>query len=378
MNKCAVLSLFMFWTSSVIFGYAEPNRKLCVQEENSIDTESQLQSLLSAPSLITDKELAELPFKMIGGWISPGRISHFYLDDNITYLFIEYWGDFPEQLASFANQFRVEKRKTADQKEFNVYVFEYADKPVPEYFHNIRRSIPVSFDGTKYVWAPIGEFSYCEQRKFSKGSQTPVQISYDDLIHLISQKKIIFFTGTGLGKIAGVPSRGDFEKSLGLNRSVVVDDMINRTITDPETVAGIVRSFCKASYDAEPTKAHFALANFAKNKSCQILCDNDDFVLEKTGIKPIKLYEESKKLEQRISLQSLKDVEVIVCLGLSYDHKGILSLYKELNKELNPNGKILSIDLKQPCYLSSEDLYFQGDLKTVLPEVLNLDTISHR
>jgi NAD-dependent deacetylase len=61
----------------------------------------------------------------------------------------------------------------------------------------------------------------------------------------------------------------------------------------------------------------------------------------------------------------LKDVDIIVCVGLSRDDRGFLAWYKKNN----PQGKIIAINQEQPSYLGNEDYLLKGNLQKLVPEL---------
>lgn len=60
-----------------------------------------------------------------------------------------------------------------------------------------------------------------------------------------------------------------------------------------------------------------------------------------------------------------KDIDAVVCVGLSHDDRGLLAFYKQHN----PAGVIIAIDLKQPNYLGEEDILVMGNLQEIVPKL---------
>lgn len=135
-------------------------------------------------------------------------------------------------------------------------------------------------------------------------------------------------------------------------------------INKKEQIYTTFKKFCKMMFYNAPTKSHKALASIAKKLQSPILTENLDYLHEQTGIKPHRLYdvEKSKKL---FPAKFLKTVDAIVCIGLSFDDKAFMTWYKQQN----PNGKIISLDLKQPNYLGSKDFFVKGDLQKTLVSI---------
>jgi NAD-dependent SIR2 family protein deacetylase len=101
----------------------------------------------------------------------------------------------------------------------------------------------------------------------------------------------------------------------------------------------------------------------AKQKDTQIMTENFDFLQEQAGVKPSRV--SGERLKSDIDPEWLKEIDGIICIGLSYDDRGLLGWYKKIN----PAGKIISLDFNQPSYLGVDDYLVQGDLQTTLPEV---------
>jgi NAD-dependent SIR2 family protein deacetylase len=70
-------------------------------------------------------------------------------------------------------------------------------------------------------------------------------------------------------------------------------------------------------------------------------------------------------LKENVKPEWLKDIDVVITIGLSYDDRGFLGWYKENN----PNGKIIAINLSQPPYLGSEDFILKGDCQNIIPKL---------
>ena len=79
-----------------------------------------------------------------------------------------------------------------------------------------------------------------------------------------------------------------------------------------------------------------------------------------TGIQPYRI--NANEVRAECGEEEARAFDWIVCIGLSHDDRGFLAWYKEMN----PDGKILSIDINKPSYLGPEDYILNADLQEVL------------
>ncbi len=97
-----------------------------------------------------------------------------------------------------------------------------------------------------------------------------------------------------------------------------------------------------------------------------ILTENLDLLHERSGIVPQRII--ASQFKKVIKPEWLKEIDAVVCIGLSYDDKGFLSWYKQNN----PEGTLIAIDFKQPSYLGNKDFLLEGNLQEILPIVQGL------
>jgi NAD-dependent SIR2 family protein deacetylase len=189
------------------------------------------------------------------------------------------------------------------------------------------------------------------------------QMNIRELSEFIKCKKVIFYTGAGLSAKAGVYNMAQLEKYLGIDQLKPMDDFICSVLNNPKKVQNIFKKFCRSAFEHKPTKAHYALAKIVKIKQTKILTENFDLLQERTGIKPY--HTENATLKKDINPKWFGEIDAIICVGLSYDDRGLLTWYKTNN----PSGKIISLNLKQPRYLGEDDFLVKGDLQKILPKI---------
>ena len=191
----------------------------------------------------------------------------------------------------------------------------------------------------------------------------PNELNIEQLIEILKNKRVLFYTGAGISVASGVHSMDQLYETLGIDMSKRVDDLLRRAVSDPQGVIEPWEEFTKAAFEKPATPAHQSLAVLAQKIKSQIFTENVDNLQEKTGIKAIHLT--GPWLKENIRPEWLKDIDVVLTVGLSYDDRGFLGWYKENNQ----NGKIVAINLDQPSYLGDEDFLLKGDCQRILPEL---------
>lgn len=139
--------------------------------------------------------------------------------------------------------------------------------------------------------------------------------------------------------------------------------MLKKAATNPQAVIDLWEGFTKAAFEKPATPAHLSLGRLAQKLKSQTFSENVDHLQERAGVKPVHLT--GPWLRENVQPEWLKDIGVVVTIGLSYDDIGFLGWYKENN----PNGKIIAVNLSQPSYLGDEDLILKGDCQEVVPEL---------
>lgn len=202
------------------------------------------------------------------------------------------------------------------------------------------------------------EYCVAEPRKFAE-LPTVRHISVGQLASYVRDHSIILYTGAGISIACGVPSMPQLEEALfieqydgALNMKKIIDNA-------PSAIAKF-KQFFDGAIQLQPSKAHYAIAEIAHTKQCAVFTENIDVAHQKSGIQPIMA---EPKLREQGSY--FKDIDAVVCIGLSHDDRGLLAFYKQHN----PAGVIIAIDLKQPNYLGEEDILVMGNLQEIVPSL---------
>lgn len=191
----------------------------------------------------------------------------------------------------------------------------------------------------------------------------PREMEMAQLVEILKNKKVLFYTGAGISIASGVHSMDQLQETLGIEMSEKVDSLLKKAVTNPQEVVDSWKEFTKAAFEKPATPAHQSLGILAQKLKSQILTENVDYLQERAGIKPIHLT--GPWLKENIQPEWLKDIDAVITVGLSYDDRGFLGWYKENN----PSGKIIAVNLSQPSYLGDEDFILKGDCQKVIPEL---------
>jgi len=191
----------------------------------------------------------------------------------------------------------------------------------------------------------------------------PQEMEIAQLAEILKNKKVLFYTGAGISIASGVHSMDQLSETLGIEVSEKVDGLLKNAIANPQDVIESWEEFTKAAFEKPTTLAHQSLGSLAQKLKSQIFTENVDHLQERAGAKAT--YLTGPWLKKNIQPEWLKDVDVVVTVGLSYDDRGFLGWYKENN----PNGKIVAVNLNEPSYIGNEDFILKGDCQKVVPEL---------
>ncbi len=202
-------------------------------------------------------------------------------------------------------------------------------------------------------------FNYYFQRPIQFNTNNATIISYQELRRLLSNKKYLFYTGAGISAASQVPTMRELEKSLHMESPKL---FFKELMLNPRSIAESFSIFCKQAMQALPTAAHAALHTIAQTKGCAIITENVDLLQHKAGSVPLHTHDVQLRSAKT---DDLKDVDIVVTVGLRHDDCGFLAWYKKHN----PNGIIVAIDLNMPTYLSKDDFLVKGDIQEIIPQL---------
>ena len=284
---------------------------------------------------------------------------HMKTDKNGAKFTLSFQDGFPNSLFS-------DEEKSLFQKEKRYVNGELKDEWIFEYFSsNSLKNIedkPINQSSQPPMQTASSKSHTLSKRRICENA-LPQNITIEKLKDLINNQDTLFYTGAGLSAGAGVPSMDSLINHLGIKDHNFGDFFIY-ALNNPNEVTDRIKEFHNMCYYNKPSEAHWILKDLAVKKQTQILTENLDSLHEQTGIRPYRIHADN--MRKNIDTTTLNQINNIVCVGLSYDDRGFLAWYKKHN----PNGKIVSIDLKQPVYLGDGDYFLQGDLQEVLKSFL--------
>jgi NAD-dependent SIR2 family protein deacetylase len=198
-------------------------------------------------------------------------------------------------------------------------------------------------------------------RELDQGQAKKITIT--TLAHLIGTKKCVFYTGAGTS--AGVvPTMPQLMQCLGFTQQGKFIEIIDKALKDPDSLIKIMEEFYASCLFGRPTPAHIAVKNIVLNKDWGLMTENLDLLHQRTKIKPLT-HEAKDWLRENVSIEDLKKIDYVIAIGLARDESGFLGWYKHHN----PKGKIVAINLQQPCYLDEQDFFVEGDIQELLPSL---------
>jgi NAD-dependent SIR2 family protein deacetylase len=296
-------------------------------------------------------------------------------DKRNHYFILTYPGKLPEELPEkYKKLFKYETR-VINGKEFDLYLYstgKLKDKSrwLKTYYEVLDMSLgKKSSAPSEFLTLP---------RVFPRNSQFPKKITYDECAELIKNKRFLFYTGSGISFDAGISTGAQLKNESGYDKTKMVDQFVKNVLTNPQAIINVHKKFEESFKYAQPTRAHIAISDIALRYNSHIITSNKDKLHEQTGIKawdvmrgaygapwlgkrPIP--ESGNFVYLKANPQWLKDIDFVICVGMSGDVIGFLAWYKKHN----PNGIIIAINKSELPYLGNEDYLIQGDIQEILP-----------
>lgn len=230
---------------------------------------------------------------------------------------------------------------------------------------------------TQLLWIPVRSYNfpysaaikelisaqhqhvYHFEQPLNFANQTPTKLTLQELCPLMQDKKFIFYTGAGISAAGAVATMRDLEKSLQLHEGVW--PFVKKVLCNPRSIMLAFEAFCISAIQAPPTQAHWMLAKIAQDMHIGIVTENVDLLQHRTGICPIFTHSDEA---YSITPDDLAQVDMILCIGLSYDDCGFLAYYKKCN----PRGILIALNKdRMPSYVSDSDYFVQEDAQVALP-----------
>ncbi len=311
------------------------------------------QLFLSPPTLLNPANQIELlKNRTLDMTLGLGVKDHFRFvtTANDIYYEIIFYDQIPECLHE-----KTKKLFIQDNHKENRYIHTYC------YVHP--KQIKINEINENYTWKKGLDYNYVAAERRILKNQHPKTISLAKLKKIFKKKTTLIYTGAGISAASGVPTMHQLVQLMNLGAREGFIESLDQLLDNPEKLIRIIYAFHTACFESKPTKAHWALARLVKSKQTQLLTENLDFLQEATGVIPYR--PNGDYLSKQVDPASLREIDYIICIGLSFDDKGFLGWYKKNH----PKGKIISIDLISPSYLGDEDYFLKGDLQKIVPKM---------
>ncbi|MFN7662122.1 MAG: hypothetical protein ACK5PQ_00095 [Alphaproteobacteria bacterium] len=308
--------------------------------------------LLSSPPLISEQDVRkkEQSATLAMNWTVDKASLGFDRKHGKIALKIQFMEKFPEELSPFKEKFSFSLSQGT-----SLWTFAWPDLVSPSDCEVSLNAPPSLEEAMGIVYPPRVLVN-----------KTPQKLDLLQLADLIKDKKCVFYTGAGISAGA-VPTMLQLMEKLHLMHAREKGNFlaaIETALKDPQSYISPINDFCNACLFGQPTLAHIAIRNITKRKNWGLLTENLDLLHQRSGINPLH-HAGPNWLTDHISKDDLKKIDVIITVGLASDESGFLAWFKAYH----PEGKIISLDLKQPNYLDEDDFFLQDDVQKSLPEL---------
>lgn len=192
-------------------------------------------------------------------------------------------------------------------------------------------------------------------------------------------KRVAIYSGAGISIAAGVDDINRYNMRIAgdIGRPSTLKDFQStaaRVKADPKSILKSVREFYESLYFANPSPAHEAIAELAIELPNPLLVftENLDLLHQKTGINVIAM-KPANQMKPYLNEDQLRQLDCIVCTGLSHDDRGFIAYLREINPNIRIIGNAL-LDQK-PYFIdesNSNDVYLAANAHEVFPRLLDL------
>lgn len=102
----------------------------------------------------------------------------------------------------------------------------------------------------------------------------PQETDVAQLVEILKEKKVLFYTGAGISEASGVPNMDQLQELLGIEMLEKIDGFFKKAITNPQSVIDSWEEFTKAAFEKPATSAHQSLGILAQKLKSQIFTEN--------------------------------------------------------------------------------------------------------
>lgn len=317
--------------------------------------------LLGGPESMSPQEQKEEKEDINFSFASKTREYYIGTKEGKPFLAVKYFDTLPKDLSKEEKERFVKEEQFIGGEKRNAYVLKFGEVPESD------KEDEEMFPGLKkenFVAQPRDLRMGIDRMGREKLPRVE-KVNVQKLSEFLEGKRVLFYTGAGISRAAGVPVMEGLYKNMQIDFSKRVDGFLRNSIKNPEKLTKAWKGFTGTTLESPPTPAHESIKKMAQELNCQIFTENVDGLQEKTGVKPIHLATKGSWLKENIKEEWLKQLDAVITVGLGRDDRGFLNWYKEHN----PEGKIAAINRRQPPYLDKEDMWIGGDLQKIVPKL---------
>lgn len=218
------------------------------------------------------------------------------------------------------------------------------------------------------IWVTIDknkkrDIDYHLWEKLRYENNDPKLLSKNDIIKLLKNKNIAIYTWAWISRWK-IYDMNELESKTWINKEFIKNNFEN-LIQNKAVILDIWNYFINSFYHSNPNEWHHHIAKICKEKHIILFTENYDKLHQKTWINPIKNI--NKSIDNQDNQEYFRNLDFIITVGLRQDDRWFLWLYKKLN----PNGKIISLNLDKSEYLSDNDYLLKWDLHETLLYISN-------
>ncbi len=280
------------------------------------------------------------------------------------------------------NSFRIKQGINLTPDPEKAYAYIAFASPLPETMSDAEKeklTKHTGVDGEEYWYCGFGDFdldramvmqpnrqpSLTHYMEKTKGDEAvkPLEISAVEVADVIRKGRTIIYTGAGISVAAGTPDMKALMAYLGIDRSESVDDFAQTVMFSPEGMQHRLLSL-QESFFERTTPAHESLTIIQKLTGVRIATENLDMLGEAAGQELIK----RGAIDEILTDTEVQQLDCIVTVGLRADDSGLLWKFRELN----PEGRIIALNVEPPPYLDKRDCYLEGDAQETIPQIAEI------
>lgn len=212
---------------------------------------------------------------------------------------------------------------------------------------------------------PNQPFSLTQHMERNRGDEVvkPLGISPERVADVIKNGRTIIYTGAGISVAAGTPDMKGLMAYLGIDGSIPVDNFAKMVMFHQEELKVLLQSL-QESFFERTTPAHESLAEIQELTGVNIATENLDMLGEAAGQKLIKRGEIDTTFPDTV----LQRLDCIVTVGLRADDSGLLWRFRKVN----PEGRLIALNIEPPPYLNEGDYYLEGDAQVTIPQIAEI------